>query len=108
MVEKELVRDSNSLRDNFQTLISTKDIMNRVEIHQNFDSVFFVYEGVKKVETAYVFPLTSVCLITKVDFLIYSKTISYVYFGIFLGNSYHCNNYENFHLRYLKVNFLIY
>ena len=44
MVEKELVRDSNSLRDNFSTLINTKDIMNRVEIQQNFDTVF-VYDG---------------------------------------------------------------
>ena len=44
MVEKELVRDSNSLRDNFLTLINTKDIMNTVEIQQNFDRVF-VHEG---------------------------------------------------------------
>ena len=40
MVEKELVRDSNSLRDNFLTLINAKDIMNTVEIFLNFDSVF--------------------------------------------------------------------
>ena len=45
MVEKELVRDSNSLRDNFLTLINTKDIMNKVEIQQNFDLVF-VYVGI--------------------------------------------------------------
>ena len=50
MVEKELVRDSNSLRDNFLTLINTKDIMNTVEIQQNFDR-FLCMRVIMKVGT---------------------------------------------------------
>ncbi len=56
MVEKELVRDSNSLRDNFSTLINTKDIMNRVEIQMNFDLVFLYMREFMKVGIAHAFP----------------------------------------------------
>ena len=90
MVEKELVRDSNSLRDNFLALINTKDIMNKVEILMNFDLVFlydgnykvgnsdhFIIEACEYVESFLKFsPKAEVILNIDADHLDYFKTFS--------------------------------